>query len=323
MSDPELFVIIAFSFLLSVLSAFFISYFGCKLSIVDVPNERSSHIRPTPRAGAIGIWLSFIVVGILNNKEFIFNIIAGSIGLLGVLEDRFAIPVKIRFSLQLLLSVLAIILFKGLPFSAGALGLLLFFLMFIAGTTNFFNFMDGIDGIAGLTGIVGFGLMAFFSYLLKGEADIWLMCMVLVFACLGFLPFNFPKAKAFMGDVGSVFLGFVFASFVVKMSVNLNVFLCLIMFLCTFYGDPIVTIFYRWRRGENLMNAHRSHLYQYMSNEMKIPHWKVSLGYASVQVIFGALALVAYTQGLLWQIVLFGIFGILFVIAYRQIKKQC
>ena len=94
---------------------------------------------------------------------------------------------------------------------------------------------------------------------------------------IDFLPFNFPKAKVFMGDVGSIFLGFVFASFVVKLSITINIFLCMVMFLCTFYADAAITIYYRWKRGENLMQAHRSHLYQYLSNELKLPHWKVTL----------------------------------------------
>ena len=116
------------------------------------------------------------------------------------------------------------------------------------------------------------------------------MSMILAAGCTGFLPLNFPKAKVFMGDVGSIFLGFVFASFVVKMSVTINIFLCMIMFLCTFYADAVITLYYRWKRGENLMQAHRSHLYQYLSNELKLPHWKVTLLYAVVQLCFGAIA---------------------------------
>src|SRR3970282_96264 len=133
------------------------------------------------------------------------------------------------------------------------LSLFLFWLIFIVGTTNFYNFMDGINGIAGLTGLVGFGLMAYFSYFVLNTHDVFLMSAVLAAGCLGFLPFNFLKARVFMGDVGSIFLGFVFASFVVKMSVTINIFLCMIMFICTFYADAVITIYYRRKRGENLM----------------------------------------------------------------------
>ena len=154
--------------------------------------------------------------------------------------------------------------------------------------------MDGIDGIAGFTGFVAFGLLAVYSFFVAQKPDVVLISVVLSIGCLGFLFVNFPKAKVFMGDVGSIFLGFVFASFVVKLSTSVNVFLCLIMFLCMFYADALMTILCRWQRKENLMKAHRGHLYQYMSNELRIPHWKVSLAYTLTQLVFGILALFAY-----------------------------
>lgn len=182
--------------------------------------------------------------------------------------------------------------------------------------------MDGINGIAGLTGLVGFVLMAYFSYFILNAQDVFLMSTVLAAGCIGFLPFNFPKARVFMGDVGSIFLGFVFASFVVKLSITINIFLCMIMFLCTFYADATVTIFYRWRRGENLMQAHRSHLYQYMCNELRLPHWKVSLSYASTQFVFALMAVLAYNKkDIAWQIVLFVFFGTMFLVVYNFVKR--
>jgi len=180
--------------------------------------------------------------------------------------------------------------------------------------------MDGINGIAGLIGSVGFGLMAYFSYFILNAHDVFLMSAVLAAGCLGFLPFNFPRARVFMGDVGSIFLGFVFASFVIKLSTSINIFLCLIMFLCTFYADAVITIYYRWRGGENLMQAHRSHLYQYMSNELGYPHWKVSLLYAVVQLAVGIIAIWAYQHGIALQIVLVAVYGIVFIFSYMLIK---
>src|SRR3972149_8133386 len=93
-----------------------------------------------------------------------------------------------------------------------------FWIVFITGTANLYNFMDGINGIAGFTGVIGFGLIAYFSYYILNDYNLLLMSLILTAVCIGFLPFNFPKAKVFMGDVGSIFLGFVFASFVVKLS---------------------------------------------------------------------------------------------------------
>ncbi len=339
------FLTIFLPFLLSFLCALAISKLGPRISLVDTPNSRSSHLTPTPRGGGVGIWLSFLIVPFFlflplpsllapvpshytTHSSFLpeFILVAGLLGLLGLLEDRFNISPKLRLLLQLALSAMAVHLFIA-PFTLHAspcillLSLFFFFfwIVFIAGTANFYNFMDGINGIAGLTGAVGFGLMAFFSYSIINNYEVALLSFVLMGGCLGFLPLNFPRARTFMGDVGSIFLGFVFASFVADLSCNGSVFLCLCMFLCPFYSDALMTIYYRWRMGENLMQAHRSHLYQYLSNELAIPHWKVSLLYALMQLVMGVLAIFAYKAGMFWQILLVIVFSIIYIFCYRSI----
>src|SRR3972149_2347000 len=119
---------------------------------------------------------------------------------------------------------------------------------------------------------------------------------------------------------GGIGIWLVFASFVVKLSVTINIFLCMIMFLYTFCADAAITIFYRWKRGENLMQAHRSHLYQYLSNELKLPHWKVTLLYAVVQLCFGVVAVVAYRKGLVIQLILLLSFSMVFLVSYNLVK---
>ena len=318
---PLIFFTITLSFFLSVLCSILILKFGSKIALIDIPNKRSSHSLTTPRGGGIGTLIAFVLIGILVANEILFTLIAGTMGLFGLFEDRFTLAPKLRLLIQLVISASVVWLFLGLPTSKVAAALFLFWIIFITGTANFYNFMDGINGIAGLTGMVGFGLMAFFSHFVANKPDVALMSVVLSAGCLGFLPFNFPKAKVFMGDVGSIFLGFVFASLVVKLSTNIGIFLCLVMFLSTFCADAIVTIFYRWRRGENLLKAHRSHLYQYMSNELGMPHWIVSLLYALSQLFFGFLALLAYRKGLAWQFIVFVGFGIMFLFTYKVVKN--
>jgi len=310
------------SFFLSLLFAALTSRFGLKLGLVDTPNERSSHTTIIPRSGGIGIWVSFILTGLFFTQFQIFTILAGIVGLIGLLEDRISISQKIRLVLKLIVSALVVSLFLGMPTSTTAVSLFLFWLLFITGTANFYNFMDGIDGIAGLTGFVGFGFLALFSFCIAEKSNIALISAALSVGSLGFLPFNFPKAKVFMGDVGSVLLGFVFASFALKLSTNISTFLCIIMFMCLFYADALVTIFCRWQRGENLIMAHKSHLYQYMCNELKIPHWKVSLAYALAQFVFALMALISYKAGIIWQIVVFTFFGVMFMVAYKCIKRM-
>ena len=321
MSYPYIVAVGVLSFAISIFCSYIIYRTGHKLSLIDIPTERSSHLYPTPRGGGIGIWLSFIVTGIFFTHQTVFTIIAGIIGLIGFVDDRVALSAKVRLLFQTLLSVIAITLFSGLPQTATAALLFVLFIIFITGTSNFYNFMDGINGIAGLTGVVAFGLLSFFSFFIRKEPEIALMSISLASACLGFLPLNIPRAKVFMGNIGSIFLGFVFGSFVVKLSVDISVFLCLVMFLSMFYADAILTISVRWSRGENLMKAHRSHLYQYLSNELRLKHWIVSAIYAVVQFIVGLFALSAYGKGLIWQLGVFSIFSIIFLVSYKVIKR--
>ena len=316
------------SFFISLFAAFLISSLGKSLGLIDNPNERSSHLIATPRGGGVGIWISFIVIGfLLIDQEYrLLIFVVGCIGLLGLINDRCEISSKLRLLFQLILSATIVVVYANISFFAHPPALLinllffLFFVIFISGTANFYNFMDGINGIAGLTGVAGFGLIATFSFYIADEKSITFLSLVLLSACLGFLPLNFPNARVFMGDVGSLFLGFIFASFVVKLSSDISIFLCLIMFLCTFYADAVMTIYQRWRSGENLMKAHRSHLYQYMTNELGLPHWKVSVFYSIVQLVTGLLSIWAYKTGVLWQIIIIMVYSALFIIAYKWVK---
>ena len=308
------------SIFLSAVCSFVISKYGNMIAFMDNPNERSSHSTPTPRGGGVGILLAFVVVGFLFIQNHAIVSIVGCAGILGLLDDRFTFSSQLRLFIQIILSIVAIVFISDSPPAVATIILFLFWIVFTTGTTNFYNFMDGINGVAGLTGLVGFGLLAFFAFFIANNKEIAFMSIVLSTGCLGFLPFNFPQAKVFMGDVGSMFLGFAFAVFVVKLSTSLNVFLCLIMFLYLFYADAIVTIYCRWRNGENLLQSHRRHLYQYLCNELAMPHWKVSSLYALIQLILGVLSLFAYSKGLILQFTVLGIFIIAFIGIYRVVK---
>lgn len=312
----DIVVVLSASFLLSALCSGMISRFGQKVSLLDTPNERSSHSTPTPRGGGIGIWLSFALTGLLFTGEPAFALTAGAMGVVGLLDDCYALAPKIKLLLQVAVAVLVVALFAApAGFVAGW-----FFVLFIVGTANFFNFMDGINGMAGLSGAVGFGLLGFFALFISEEPAVAVTAFSMAAACLGFLPFNVPKAKVFMGDVGSVLLGFVFAALVVRLSRELSVFVCLVMFLCTFYADTLITIFYRWREGQDLMAAHRGHLYQYLCNERGGAHWRVSAVYAVIQGACGLLSLAAYALGIVYQVGLAVLIGAAAVIFYRQVK---
>ena len=169
--------------------------------------------------------------------------------------------------------------------------------VFIVGTANFYNFMDGINGISGITGIIGFGMIAFYALYFGNSSHLSTLAICMSISCVGFLPFNVPKAKVFMGDVGSILLGFVFSGLVVYLSENVLDFVCLMSFLFPFYADELITMVIRLKNKENLTKAHRRHLYQILANEYGISHWKISTGYGLFQLMIGISILLLKTYG--------------------------
>ncbi|NVL90692.1 MAG: glycosyltransferase family 4 protein [Desulfobacterales bacterium] len=257
---------------------------------MDIPNERSSHevLMPIPKGGGIGILVAFIFSSLVLKIPVGFWLPATFLALISLYGDRFTISPKFRLPVQFI-AALILVQLSAFSFQPSAFSLF-FMVVFIVGTANFYNFMDGINGIAGITGVVGFGLLAL-SASLSGHSGInssfvtLAICMSL--SCLGFLPFNMPKAKVFMGDVGSILLGFVFAGMVIWLAKSLLDFICLAAFLFPFYADELTTMIVRLMDGENLTRPHRRHLYQVLANEKGFSHWKISVGYGMLQLVVG------------------------------------
>ena len=288
------------SFTLGALGALAVAHFGNALCLLDRPNERSSHYIPTPKGGGVGIFITFVFVCIFSQIHFAFWFPVSIVAIVAFYGDRIELSPKLRLGVQFLAAMALIFGMKYFQFN-DVLWILLSLscAVFIVGTANFYNFMDGINGIAGITGIVGFGLLAFYAYISEPKASIFTLSICISLACLGFLPFNIPKAKVFMGDVGSILLGFVFAGMVVWLSKSPLDFICLAAFLFPFYVDELTTMIVRLKDRENLTKAHRRHLYQLLANEYEIPHWKVSIGYGLLQLVVGISVLLLKSMGLL------------------------
>ncbi len=259
--------------------------------LMDVPNERSSHTVPTPKGGGLGILAAFCWACAAGGMDAGFYLPAVLVSLVSLWGDRTAFSPMLRLAVQCGCAALFLLSAEIPPV------LWPFLILFIAGSANFYNFMDGINGIAGITGVVGFGLLALFAALNGGEGGLSSVMLCIVFSCLGFLPFNIPSARVFMGDVGSVLLGFVFALTVVELSGSFTEFMVLCCFLMPFYADELTTMFLRLRDGENLARPHRRHLYQLLANEKGAAHWKISLGYGIFQLGAGLAVLWAGRMG--------------------------
>jgi UDP-N-acetylmuramyl pentapeptide phosphotransferase/UDP-N-acetylglucosamine-1-phosphate transferase len=253
--------------------------------MLDNPNRRSSHSHPTPKGGGIGILAAFIFSSLFLKISYFFWLPVAFVSLISFFGDRIELSPKIRLLLQF---IMTLILVQHLLSSIQpSIFFFIFISVFIVATANWYNFMDGINGIAGISGIVGFSLLAIFNFFNNSDSNLLILSICMAVSCLGFLPFNFPKAKVFMGDVGSILLGFVFAAVVVMLSNTFFDVICLAGLLFPFYADELVTISIRLRDGENLLKPHRRHFYQLLANERGIPHWKVSIGYGIFQLIIG------------------------------------
>lgn len=280
--------------------------------LLDAPNERSSHVEPTPRGGGVGILAAFIVAGLTLRIPTTFLLAAILVSAVSFYGDYFRVSVKFRLIVHLIAtSMLLLPLIPRLTvhYDLSTIGFapFTFFLilpmifLYLIGTANFYNFMDGINGIAGLSGAIAFGMMGVYT-LYRPAPDTFqtalsMLSICIALACMGYLPFNMPRAKVFMGDAGSILLGFLFAALAVTLARNYQELACLASLLFPFYADELTTMAVRLRNHEELTRPHRRHLYQLLANDAGIAHWIVSLMYAAAQVIIGTVALITYPFG--------------------------
>jgi UDP-N-acetylmuramyl pentapeptide phosphotransferase/UDP-N-acetylglucosamine-1-phosphate transferase len=321
MSIPICVILFLSSLILGSVGAWVIKEFAFKWDLVDNPEGRSSHDMPTPKGGAIGILAAFILASYVMKIPVIFWAPAAFLSLLSFFGDRFNLSPKLRLPLQLIAAFILLLSITDL-WSLTSTLYFLFLVLVLTATANWYNFMDGINGIAGITGVAGFGMLGAYNILSAGDPHFSVLCLCIAFSCLGFLPFNMPGARVFMGDGGSILLGFVFAAMVALLSKSFLEFVCLASLLSTFYADEWVTMAVRVRDGENLLRPHRRHLYQLLANELGIEHWKISAGYGILQCVVGACVLSArpYGHPAVWTILV--IFFSMFVLVNYVVRVR-
>jgi Fuc2NAc and GlcNAc transferase len=322
------------SFFLGGAGAWFISRTPLRLQLMDFPNERSSHIIPIPKGGGFGILMVVILTGLSLKLPTMFLFPVIIVALISFYGDFFQISVRLRLLVQFgmalvfvfpLLPGIANYYMSSRPVIFPVLVFLIppFTIAYLAGSANFFNFMDGINGIAGICGAIAFGLLGAFGFIYSTNSSgqslaIFSICIAL--ACIGFLPFNMPKARVFLGDVGSILLGFVFAGMVVTYSGNYFDLLCLSSFLFPFYADEFTTMMIRLKDGQNLITPHRRHLYQILANEYGIAHWKVSVGYGFAQLLIGISIFKIRPKGTLLLLSFLTVYFIIFTVVTTLVR---
>lgn len=274
-------------FLIGFFGALLISRFGHFFHLTDIPNDRSSHTMPTPKGGGIGILVSFILASVVSGISPFIWAFASGLSLISFYGDFVHVSRRLRLLIQIIVSCLCI------RFSEPFTGFMAIFFwsLFISGTANIYNFMDGINGIAGVT-VVCASVLVYMAFGLH-DAHI-LVFFAIGLACLGFLPFNIPNARVFMGDVGSILIGFWYGFLVFRLSSSPTDFIFMISLMMPFYVDSIGTIILRLINGENIASPHRKHLYQILSNEAGIAHHKVSIAYGAVQFFIGCMSITTF-----------------------------
>lgn len=290
------------------------------LGLIDVPNERSSHALPTPKGGGVAIAISSLaamgllcVLGLMPVHLFLAIAPgAAAVAAVGLIDDITPLTARVRLLIHFIAAAWAVVCIgpvgffnhfapetpelRWLEYAVSTVGIVWFL--------NMYNFMDGIDGIATSQAIfmcAGVALLAVFS---AGLAHIAAAALVIGAACCGFLLWNWPPAKIFMGDVGSGYLGFVFAVLGLATGAHAHsgfgVWSCLIL-AGVFAVDATFTVVRRFLRGEQVTQAHRTHAFQLLTE--KLGHRNVTLSIALVNLAWllpCAIASALHPQDALW-----------------------
>ena len=294
----------AFLFALSATVSWLISRHG----VLDEPNHRSSHERPTPSGGGLAIvataaagfaviWLAGFRTGLSGMHLAGFALAAAGMAAVGYVDDlkllrTFAVKLAAQVAAAVLLTLSGIVVTQVWVPGAGAvdigwLGYPLTVLWIVA-LTNIFNFMDGLDGLAGGTAVIVAVFLGAVTFV-EGSSFVHVFCYVIAAGAAGFLVFNFPPARLFMGDVGSQFLGFSFAALAViaaEVDSSRTSLLVVPLLFFNFLFDTGFTLCRRALRGANVTSAHREHLYQ-LANRLGWSHVRVTLFHYAVAAVQG------------------------------------
>lgn len=275
--------------------------YALRRGLMDMPNARSSHSIPTPRGGGLAVVATTLIgvailygTGLLASRHAIGLVIAGAmVAIVGYVDDKRGLPPLPRFAVHIAASALVVFtLLWPATFGANEISTLTFMLICIVGCTwsiNLFNFMDGIDGIAGSQA----AFMSAASALLilpHHSIGIAMVLWITVGACIGFLVWNWPPAKIFMGDVGSGFLGLWLAALAMFLHAEgLQSIYTSIILNSVFVADASVTLMRRFASGKKWYEAHRSHAYQHLARRSR-SHLRVTglLWVLNISVVFPA-----------------------------------
>jgi len=318
-------------YLIALIPSFILTYLvrkaAIKKSIVDKPNERSSHTTPTPRGGGLAIvivWFGGLIYLFFQKQieeSLFYALLSGVVlAVISLLDDLFDLKPSIRIIAQSITAFLSLYFLRGLNLFPNIddtyfflfINLLVF--IGIIWFINLYNFLDGIDAYASQEAI----LVALGLFIITGNS----VLLLLIASVLGFLLWNWPKAKIFMGDVGSTQLGFILIVFGIHFNNTgkLNIIIWLIL-TSLFWFDATLTLYRRWRKKEKLSEAHKKHAYQRIV-QAGWSHQKTVLASLVINLILFLFVLIAiWYKKLLVPIFLMVILFLYLIVKFIDKKK--
>jgi UDP-N-acetylmuramyl pentapeptide phosphotransferase/UDP-N-acetylglucosamine-1-phosphate transferase len=289
-----------------------------KLNIIDKPNERSSHTQITLRGGGIIFYFGVAAYFVYSKFQYPWFFLGLSlIALVSFIDDVFTLANKPRLAIHFI-SIL-LMCYEINLFSI-SLWLLLVLTIIIIGIINAYNFMDGINGITASYSLAILTLLVLVNnkiYFVDINFIVYIVLAILIFAF-----FNFrQKAVCFAGDVGSISIAFIVVFLTLKLIVKTENPIY-ILFLSVYGIDTVWTIVRRLLRRENIFKAHRTHLYQLMTNEIGYDKLLVSLGYGLLQLTIGGIVIFCAEQDANIQIAISTIVIVILSIVYLFWKNS-
>ncbi len=288
-----------------------------RFNIIDKPNHRSSHTSVTIRGGGVIFPLAVFIYALFNGFQdayFVIGLLA--ISTISFLDDILTLNNKIRLSVHL--AAVLLLFFQWNLFSLSWYWILIA-LIFVIATINAYNFMDGINGITGGYSLLTIVTLYYINQNVIGFTSNGLLLMVGL-ALIVFNFFNFrKKAKCFAGDVGSVSIAFIIV-FLIGQLILTSENLSYILLLLVYGTDTAFTVLFRKIRKENIFEAHRSHFYQYLSNQLKYSHIAVSSIYIFLQLLTNLILL--NMDNMMYSLYLFCAFVALYISLRFQLEGK-
>lgn len=324
----SIYVIILLTFIISAILIPIVKRIAFHVNAIDYPNERKVHTKPMPRMGGLAIFLAFLSGYMLFAQEYkeMLGILMGGIVLIlvGIFDDIKPIPAKYKLIGQIIAASIAVFYGNVILSEISAFGLYIDFgwfspyvtVIFIISIINAINLIDGLDGLSGGLTAIYFTTIITIAILMNKYSGLDMMiCLLMLGSILGYLPYNFHPAKIFMGDTGSMFIGYMIAIVALLgfKNVTLTSFITPLLILAIPILDTILAIIRRIIAGKPIGEADKDHIHHQFL-KMKLSTRKTVLIIYVINIAFSAVSVFYVTGNNEQAIIIYSILLVLLII---------